>query len=121
MTVKTFRSNFEKTVGQLLRKAKLKFGYETVKVSYIIEAEYTPDFVIPQHNIYIETKGYFKAEDRRKMVAVKKSNPDLDIRMWFMKDNYLNKKSKTKYSDWCKKHGFQYHIGKTLPKEWFKK
>lgn len=111
------RSKFEKNVAKLFKKAKVAFEYEPTKVSYFIEAVYTPDFKIG--DIYIETKGFFKPEDRRKMIAVKQQHPELDIRMWFMQDNYLTKAKKTKYSDWAKKNGFKYHVGLTFPKKWF--
>jgi len=113
------RSKFEALVAKLFKKAKVKFKYEPFAVPYTIEAKYNADFVVG--DILIETKGHFTAIDRKKMKAVKDSNPDLDIRMWFMRDNYLTKAKKKKYSDWAKQHGFPYHVGDTFPKEWFKK
>lgn len=113
------RSKFEENVADLFLRANVKFDYEATKVPYTIKAIYTPDFKIG--DIYIETKGLFKPEDRRKMIAVKKDNPDLDIRMWFMRDNYLTKAKKSKYSDWAKKNGYKYHVGLTFPKKWFAK
>lgn len=83
---------------------------------------YVPDFIVVKpngHKIYIEVKGYFRSEDRTKMLAVKANNPTLDIRMLFDNDNKLNKKSKSRYSDWCKKHGYIYAF-KTVPRSWIK-
>jgi hypothetical protein len=76
---------------------------------------YTPDFWIPEHNMVIEAKGKFTSENRTKQLDIIDAWPDLDIRMWFMYDNKLNKKSTVRYSDWCKRHGIVYHVGKELP------
>ncbi len=115
-----YRSGFESTIAALLRYFNIPFEYETDKVEYTIKAVYTPDFKVGD-NIYIEAKGFFKPEDRRKLLAVKEANPELDIRLWFMKDNYLTKAKNLCYSDWAKKHGFPFHVGDSLPKSWFKK
>ena len=121
--IKSFRSKFELTCAHLLDGNKIKFKYESEKLSYTTEAVYTPDFIIEskKKKIYIEAKGYFKPADRKKMLSVRKSNPKLDIRLWFQADSYINNKTKaSRYSDWAKKNSFKYHIGETLPKEWFK-
>jgi hypothetical protein len=54
------------------------------------------------------------------MAAVIEQNPDLDIRMLFMRNNPITKTSKTKYSDWCDKRGIKYHISAngSVPEEW---
>lgn len=113
------RSKFEKDIATLLKDKRVKFKYEPHGVPYIIEASYFPDFKIGE--IYIEAKGHFTAQDRKKMKAVKESNPNMDIRFWFMRDNYLTKAKKSRYSDWAKKHGFPYHVGLEFPKKWFNK
>lgn len=76
---------------------------------------YTPDFVIEDKKVIIEAKGKFTAENRTKMLDVIKDHPDWEVRMWFMYDNKLTKKSKVRYSDWCNKHGIVYHVGKEAP------
>lgn len=108
-----YRSGWEKFIANLFVKHKVAFEYETHNLNYT--KEYTPDFILP-NGIMIEAKGYFKPQDRTKMLQVKKSNPQVDIRMWFQKDNKATKKMS--YTDWCKKHGFKYHVGATLPKKW---
>lgn len=127
------RSGFEVTVNNFLKHLKCVFWHEPCKIPYITEANYIPDFVIYKGKlkkpkkpltlsdlndmILVETKGYFKPADRRKMLAVKKSNPKLDIRIVFQRDNYLTKSKKSKYSDWAEKHGFIWAI-QEIPKEW---
>ena len=132
---KKTRSGFEDTIKGLLESLiGVTFWYEPLRIKYQTEAKYTPDFVIYKgklkkpkkpltaselkDTILIETKGYFKPEDRRKMKYVKRSNPDLDIRMVFQRDNYLTKSKKKKYSDWAEQHGFIYAVG-TIPKDWY--
>lgn len=120
---KTCRSNFEYQVykvltGHIPKYSKLE--YEPEKIEYSITATYCPDFVITFKNrepLYLETKGYFDYEDRRKMLAVKAQYPHLDIRMIFMKDSVLGKGSKTRYSDWCLKNDFKFAI-KEVPADW---
>lgn len=114
---RTVRSNYEGTLKKYLETHKIGYEYETLRVPYITSHYYKPDFVL-KNGIIIEAKGLFQASDRTKHLDIKKQNPDLDIRFVFMRDQKLNKGSKTKYSDWCKKHGFKYHIGNTIPTNW---
>lgn len=113
------RSGFEKVIAKLFKKQKITFKYEADKIPYTVIKNYIPDFKIG--NTYIEAKGRFSSADRTKMLLVKEQHPELDIRLWFQRDNWLTKTHKQRYSDWAKKYGFQYHIGDTLPKDWFKK
>lgn len=69
----------------------------------------------------LETKGKFTSVDRTKMLAVIKEHPEVRFRMLFMADNKLNKNSETRYSDWCKKNGIEFAVGKFLPPSWIKK
>jgi hypothetical protein len=81
------------------------------------QRNYTPDLVLG-NGVIIEIKGKFTGEMRTKMLAVRRCNPDLDIRMLFQADNWLTKKKATRYSDWCERNGFIYHIGEVVPSEW---
>tara|TARA_R100000781_G_scaffold32462_3_gene23687 strand:+ start:2236 stop:2583 length:348 start_codon:yes stop_codon:yes gene_type:complete len=113
------RSGLEEQVAKLLDELKIDYTYETDKVKYVIESNYIPDFKVG--NIYLETKGYFKAADRRKMLAVKKGNPDLDIRLVFQAPhNKISKKSKTTYAMWATKHGFPWCPHYAIPIDWLR-
>ena len=118
------RSGFEVDISKLLKKSGIGFGYETESFSYVLEHTYTPDFIITNkkgEKIYIEAKGYFRPRDRKLLLAIKKQHPDLDLRLWFMQDNFLSNKTKaTRYSKWAEKNGFKYHVGTTIPKSWFR-
>ena len=113
-----FRSGLEKQIGDLLTELGISYEYESTKISYTIPHNYTPDFVLPNH-VILEAKGYWDAEDRRKMKAVKEQNPDLDIRMVFQSPyNKISKKSKTTYAQWCEKHDIPWTTWQEIPMEW---
>ena len=73
-----FRSKLEEKVADLLVELGVKYEYETTKVPYVIEHIYTPDFILP-NGVVLECKGYWDADDRRKVKAVKLANPDLHL------------------------------------------
>lgn len=113
-----FKSRFEQQTALLLSRLGVQFDYELMTVPYTLEHEYVPDFPVSNGLFFIETKGLFDSNDRRKHLAIKKQHPNLDIRFIFQRDNKLSKKSNTRYSDWCEKHGFKYSIGLGIPEEW---
>ena len=113
-----FRSNLEKRVATLLTTLGVSYEYESTKVPYTIQHHYTPDFVLPNH-VYLEAKGYWSAEDRRKILAVRKENPDIDLRMIFQSPyNKISKRSKTTYAQWCDKHDIPWTAYHEVPLEW---
>ena len=77
-----FRSKLEESVASLLEGIGVSYQYESEKLSYTIQHYYTPDFILPNY-VYLETKGYWSPEDRRKVLAVKRDNPGIDLRMVF--------------------------------------
>tara|TARA_R100001129_G_C5224483_1_gene220650 strand:+ start:118 stop:552 length:435 start_codon:yes stop_codon:yes gene_type:complete len=113
-----FRSNLEKNIANLLEGLGVSYQYESEKLSYTIEHNYTPDFVLPNY-VYLEAKGYWDAADRRKLLAVKRDNPDIDLRMVFQSPyNTISKKSKTTYAKWCDKHDIPWTSYTDIPIEW---
>lgn len=119
---KGFKSRFEELFASNMARNGIECEYEKLKIKYFKEHVYKLDFSLNSDTMLIETKGYFKAEDRQKLLDVKKNNPELDIRLVFMADQKLHKLSKTRYSDWCIKHGFKYTVSKegNLPNDWLK-
>lgn len=120
---KKYRSSSEEKFAKNLRANKIKFKYESELVPYQISRtlNYKPDFIVSRtrsDKMYFEVKGWFTGKDRTKLILVKKCNPEMDIRLIFEADNKLSKRSKTRYSDWATKHGFKYHVGLSVPKEW---
>ena len=131
------RSNFERVVASELMLAGIDYEYEAFELEYHQRIrsgycsqcdgeevyrvrKYTPDFWIPKHNVVIEAKGKFTAENRQKMLDVIKDWPDIDFRMYFMYNNKVEKKSKIRYSDWAEKHGVVYHCGTKEAPKWLK-
>ena len=113
-----FRSGLEEKISNLLLELGVKYEYESTKVPYVLECNYTPDFLLP-NGVFLETKGRLTEEDRRKMKAVKKSNPELDIRFVFQAPfNKIYKGSKTTYAKWAEKHGFPWCPFHSIPLEW---
>ena len=113
-----FRSTLEQRIATLLMTLGVSYEYESEKIPYIIQHHYTPDFVLPNH-VYLETKGYWDANDRRKIAAVKKDNPDIDLRMIFQSPyNKISKHSKTTYAKWCDKHDIPWTAYHNIPLDW---
>jgi hypothetical protein len=116
-----YRSQFEKILAVKMSQEGGKFKYETIRLPYVPKVRhYTPDFYIPETDIYIEAKGRLTREDRSKMLLIKQQHPDCDIRFVFGNaKNKLYKNSNTTYGEWCNKHGFEW-AEKAVPREWLK-
>ena len=120
MTTKTskFKSKLEERIATLFVTLGVKYEYESEKISYTIQHHYYPDFILPNH-VYLEAKGYWAPADRRKILAVKKDNPDMDLRMVFQAPyNKINKNSKTTYAMWCEKHDIPWTSFHDIPIDW---
>ncbi len=112
-----YRSGFEATLANQLKRGGVSFQYESIKLEYTKTATYTPDFILP-NGIIIEAKGVWTVEDRTKHLLVKAQHPHLDIRLVFMNAfNKIRKGSNTTYAAWCEKKNIQY-ANKTIPKSW---
>ena len=113
-----FKSKLEERVATLLSELGVSYEYESKKIPYVIQHHYHPDFILPNY-VHLEAKGYWSPEDRRKVAAVKKDNPDLDLRMVFQAPfNKISKTSKTTYAKWCEKHDIPWCAFHTIPIEW---
>lgn len=114
------KSKFEKKLYSQLRRAGVLFDYEHASFPYTLVRRYIPDFMVITKSgkvIWIEAKGHFRRDDRAKLRAVRKEHPTLDLRLVFMYDNKLDKRSTSRYSDWAKKNGFKWAISK-IPTTW---
>ena len=113
-----YRSGLEERVAELMTELGVVYEYESTKVPYVLQCNYTPDFCLV-NGVYLETKGLFTPEDRRKILAVKKDHPDMDLRMVFQAPfNKISKKSKTTYAAWCEKHDIKWCAYHSIPIEW---
>ena len=118
-----FKSKFEQLIYNTIKQKGYEVQYEPDKFNYTIPASthnYNPDFKI-RDGVYIETKGIFSYEDRKKMLLVKEQHPDTKFYICFQNaNNAIRKGSKVTYAAWCEKYGFEYcHAPGGLPTEWF--
>lgn len=107
------RNKFEDRTASYLNTFDIDFKYEAEHIPYTIKGYYKSDFTITTKSgrkIIVETKGYFRPEDKRKMAAVKKQHPELDIRILFYAPN-------RSYEKWAIKHNFSYAF-RVIPLNW---
>ncbi len=117
-----FKSRFEGYVADYLGEDA---QYEVDTLAFIqpeAKRKYKPDFRIAE-NTYIECKGIFSVEDRKKMLWVKEQHPEKQIYLLFYNANAkLRKGSKTSYADWAEANGFVwadwYKEGRKIPSTW---
>jgi len=119
-----YRSGLEKKISEQIAAAGLCVEYEEHKINYLVPARaatYTPDFRLPNGQggfFFVETKGLWDLEDRKKHLLIKEQYPELDIRLVFQNANAkIYKKSKTTYAMFCHKNGFMF-AHKKIPDDW---
>ena len=113
-----YRSGLEEQVAELLSGVGVSYEYESKKIPYVIQHNYTPDFILPNH-VVLECKGYWEPPDRRKIKTIVKDNPDIDLRMVFQSPyNTISKKSKTTYAQWCDNLGIPWTSFTNIPLDW---
>lgn len=112
-----FKSAFERGIAANLSSRKARWAYEDTKVQYILNGEYNPDFHLLDSGIFVEAKGLLDRESKRKMLAVKRQHPELDIRFLFMMADKKIPGSKQTHAQWAERNGFQWAEGE-IPKEW---
>ena len=115
-----YRSKFEADLATALKNDGHKFHYEKDKIKYVkpvTNHTYTPDFKIGKHAWYVEVKGLFSADDRKKHLLIRdQGGPEIRF-VFYNAYAKLNKRSKTTYADWCEKNGFLWSH-KVIPTEW---
>lgn len=116
-----FASKFENEVSKKLNRIRVKWQYEPIKLDYILEKSYKPDFVVDPHlpledTIIIEAKGVLHREDRVKMLAVKEQHPDLDIRFIFQAPHRKVPHLKCTHAEWAEQHGFKWYALEDIKK-----
>ncbi len=114
----SYRSGFEASLAADLTSRGIKFKYEKERLEYTVEHIYIPDFYLEDMHFVVEAKGYLPPEDRRKLIAIKRANPDLDVRIVFQRDSKLSTgPCPLTHLKWAVKHGFPAAIG-VVPAEW---
>ena len=121
MATSKYRSGLEERVASYLESRGVKVEYEVDKIVYDIPARqgtYHPDFLLPDGS-FMETKGWFKVQDRAKHLNIKKSRPDVKIRFAFQNPHTpIYAGSNTTYASWCEHHDFSWCDAKQIPEHW---
>lgn len=121
----TSRSGFERSLMERLDAKGITYGYETTTYPIVLEqagycrdcgsrrvsrnSRYTPDFFFPVW--VVEAKGKFTGRDRKRVLALASSRPDMRFAMVFQRDNKLSKSSNTRYTKWCLDKGIPCSVG----------
>jgi len=116
-----FETRVDKAIDNLSTELNFTYAYEPEKYVVKVDVTYNPDWTIYKNGkkLVIEGKGYFRDEDRKKVLAFSEQyGSEVFYHIVFERDNPIYKGSKFKYSDWCNKHGISYSV-KSLPKELF--
>jgi len=122
----TFRSAFELTTALWLGCRDIRYEFEEYAYEYdfpiphgwcpacsaahvVRTRTYLCDFTFPRRDWVLEAKGKLDRDERAKFLAIKDAG--VEVRFVFQRNNKLYPKSKTRYSNWCERHGFEYAIG----------
>ena len=112
-----YKSGFERTLAANFTSRKIKFKYESIKIPYVLERNYNPDFEFIEHGFFVEAKGLLDRESKAKMIAVKRQHPDIDIRFVFMSGDKKVPGTKQTHAQWAERNGFLWAEGR-VPEEW---
>ena len=74
------RSSWEAKFAQFLTLSGIEWLYEPKRFD-LGELTYLPDFYIPEWDLYIEIKGWFYKQDKRKIKLFKKKFPKMRIKV----------------------------------------
>ena len=127
---RTFASAAEIKCAKDMEERGIPWEYEPEKWLWNPPPKkYNVDFKVTRDDgsvLYIEYKGYFRTEDKVKMIAIKKQHPERDVRMIFTHpekpvEGATKRKDGTKLSnaEWATKNGYLY-AEKVIPDEWLK-
>jgi predicted RNA-binding Zn-ribbon protein involved in translation (DUF1610 family) len=79
------RSSYEITYAKWLDKQNIKWFYES-KTFDLGNTTYTPDFYLPESDTYIEIKGWWRDDAKKKFKLFKKLFPKIKIEVLIKKD-----------------------------------
>lgn len=138
------RSKFEDSFALDCEERGYAYAYEPGRIPFIEPAKtrwYTPDWVFRKgdpgasvgplpaewfldeawcaDHLLVETKGRWKAPDRKKHLFIKEQHPHVDIRFVFQRlATPIAPGSKTTVAAWAERNGFKFSE-KYIPEEWF--
>jgi len=76
------KSKWELYCIEYFNKNNIKWQYEPTTFKLDATHTYTPDFYLKHKKIYIETKGYWRKENKKKFNKFKKIYPNINIEVW---------------------------------------
>ena len=131
-----YRSGFERKLRAFLLTNDIPFEYEARQFKLTLPVQnhrcaacgetkierrvsYTPDWLLTGKDVLVESKGKFDARARKIALAMLEQYPLEQYKLLFQRDNWISTNKTQRYSDWCKKHGLDFHIGTEFPKEWW--
>ena len=129
-----YRSTYEYAIALDLQERGIEFEYEAETYKLYLPAtrsyeclscgmqpvkltHYTPDFSFFDGKFVVEAKGRFDPQHRAKALAFVEQHPDIEYALLFEENNKLSTKSKTRYTEWCGKHGILCDVG-LMPVAW---
>jgi len=74
------RSSWEVAYAEYLDKNKIKWLYES-KTFNLGDTTYTPDFYLPEFNLYVEVKGWWRDDAKKKFKIFKRKYKDIKIKI----------------------------------------
>lgn len=116
-----------KSIGEVrcaadLDKRGIKWKYEAETLSYQHEPQsYTPDFLLyADDNKLVEYKGKMTGDTRKKILAIKRCNPDRKLYLVFEQPNnkLSSRPNSQRYWQWAEKHGIEWG-DRYVRDEWF--
>lgn len=117
-----YRSGLEEKNMKYLEGKNVIGLYEMWSIPYLIPEsthKYTPDILLP-NGIFVELKGLWEADDRKKHMLLREQYPDIEIRFVFSSSRTkIYKGSPTSYGEFCEKRGILF-ADKLIPVEWIK-
>lgn len=114
-----FRSMSEVRFAALLQTRGIDYNYERHTVVYQHNPQkYTVDFTVKSkkgEDIHFEYKGKLDGPTRKKLRAIKKSNPRMDLRLVFEKpNNKIYKGAKMRYFEWAERNKIPWYNCKDI-------
>lgn len=79
------RSSWEIAYAKYLDKNNIKWKYEP-KRFYFKNCTYTPDFYLPEKDLYIEIKGYWRPGCKKRIKLFRNNYPNLDLQILIKSD-----------------------------------
>jgi hypothetical protein len=102
-----YRSKLERRTADMLLQERIPFDYEATSLQFTMEHTYTPDWRFVDLDgipFFIETKGYFRPEQRSTMLAFRRSHPLVRLIVALQAPKQVLKGMKKPIAKWCEQN-----------------